>query len=104
MYTRDPSKSWANTFFFGLIKKWGKIKDIPAPLHVGEEDIIRILKVPDIEHLLYEVRYLNKYIEEEFLFIVELSFHVGRSDSRMLKMSSKIHKPPSPAAKVAPKR
>ncbi|KAH0454078.1 hypothetical protein IEQ34_018402 [Dendrobium chrysotoxum] len=55
--TRDPLKNWANTFFFvkndwGLLEKWGKMKDLPAPLHVGEEDMMRILKVPDIEHLL----------------------------------------------------
>ncbi|KAH0463395.1 hypothetical protein IEQ34_007977 [Dendrobium chrysotoxum] len=30
------------------------MKDLPAPLHVGEEDIMRLLKVPDVEHLLYE--------------------------------------------------
>ncbi|KAH0455205.1 hypothetical protein IEQ34_015237 [Dendrobium chrysotoxum] len=38
----------------GLLEKWGKMKDLPAPLHVGEEDIMRILKVSDIEHLLFE--------------------------------------------------
>ncbi|KAH0470840.1 hypothetical protein IEQ34_000563 [Dendrobium chrysotoxum] len=37
--TRDPSKNWANAFFFvrndwGLLEKWGKMKDLPAPLHV----------------------------------------------------------------------
>ncbi|KAH0466979.1 hypothetical protein IEQ34_004217 [Dendrobium chrysotoxum] len=64
--TRDPTKSWSNTFFFvrndwGLLEKWGKMRNLPALLHVEEEDIMRLLKVPD-------VRYLNKYIEEEFLF------------------------------------
>ncbi|KAH0456172.1 hypothetical protein IEQ34_014079 [Dendrobium chrysotoxum] len=59
MYTWDIAKSWANAFFFvkndcGLIEKWGEMKDLPAPLHVGEKDIMRILKVLDIEHLLYE--------------------------------------------------
>ncbi|KAH0453710.1 hypothetical protein IEQ34_018034 [Dendrobium chrysotoxum] len=53
---------------WGLLEKWGKMSDFPAPLHVGEEDIMRLLKAPDVEHLLYEVRYLNKYIEEKFLF------------------------------------
>ncbi|KAL0903773.1 hypothetical protein M5K25_028176 [Dendrobium thyrsiflorum] len=58
--TRNPLKSWANAFFFvnndwSLIEKWGKLNDLPAPLHVKEEDIMRILKVPDIEHLLYEL-------------------------------------------------
>ncbi|KAH0464189.1 hypothetical protein IEQ34_006975 [Dendrobium chrysotoxum] len=96
MCTRDSVKSWANAFFFvrndlGLIEKWGKMKDLPALLHVGEEDILRIIKVPDIEHLLYE-------------FKVGLSFHAGRSEARMLKMSSKVSEPPAPASKVAPKR
>ncbi|KAH0457989.1 hypothetical protein IEQ34_013304 [Dendrobium chrysotoxum] len=109
MCTWDPAKSWASVFFFvkndwGLIEKWVKMKDMPAPLYVGEEDIMRIIKVPDIKHLLYEVRYLNKYIEEEFLFRVGLSFHAGRSDARMLKPSSKVPEPPAPASKVSPKR
>ncbi|KAH0456100.1 hypothetical protein IEQ34_014007 [Dendrobium chrysotoxum] len=101
MRTRDPAKSWSSSYFFvrndwGLLEKWGKMRDLPAPLHVGEEDIMRLLKVPDVEHLLYEVRYLNKYIEEEFLFKVGLSFHPGRSDARMLKPTSKVPEPPVP--------
>ncbi|KAH0450248.1 hypothetical protein IEQ34_020940 [Dendrobium chrysotoxum] len=78
------------------------MKDLPAPLHVQEEDIMRILKVPDIEHLLFEVRHMSRYIEEEFLFKVELSFHVGRSDAKMLKPTSKVPEPPAPTSKVAP--
>ncbi|KAH0466516.1 hypothetical protein IEQ34_003754 [Dendrobium chrysotoxum] len=67
--TRDPSKNWANVFFFvkndwGLLEKWGKMKDLSSPLHVKEEDIMRILKVPDIEHLLFEVRHMSRYIEK----------------------------------------
>ncbi|KAH0466400.1 hypothetical protein IEQ34_003638 [Dendrobium chrysotoxum] len=85
---------------WGLVEKWGKMKDLLAPLHIEEEDILRILKVPDIEHLLYEVHYLNKYIEEELLFRVGLSFHTGRSDARMLKMSSKVLEPPVLAPKI----
>ncbi|KAH0470555.1 hypothetical protein IEQ34_000278 [Dendrobium chrysotoxum] len=70
--TWDPVKIWASAFFFirndwGLLEKWGKMWDLLAPLHVGEEDIMRLLKDPDVGHLLYKVRYLNKYIEEEFL-------------------------------------
>ncbi|KAH0461167.1 hypothetical protein IEQ34_008742 [Dendrobium chrysotoxum] len=71
--TRDPLKNWANAFFFvkkdwGMLEKWGKMKDLTAPLHVGEEDIMRIFQVPDIEHFLFEVRHMTRYIEEEFLF------------------------------------
>ncbi|KAH0468244.1 hypothetical protein IEQ34_003277 [Dendrobium chrysotoxum] len=64
------------------------MKDLPSPLHVEEEDIMRILKVPDIEYLLFEVRHMSRYIEEEFLFKVGLSFHAGRSDAKMLKPTS----------------
>ncbi|KAH0433412.1 hypothetical protein IEQ34_014916 [Dendrobium chrysotoxum] len=73
LYTHDPLKNWANAFFFMkndwvLLEKWGKMNDLSSPLHVEEEDIMRILKVPDIEHLLFEVRHMSRYIEEEFLF------------------------------------
>ncbi|KAH0453310.1 hypothetical protein IEQ34_017634 [Dendrobium chrysotoxum] len=38
MRTQDPAKSWAITFLFvrndwGLLKKWGKMKDLPTHLH-----------------------------------------------------------------------
>ncbi|KAH0451965.1 hypothetical protein IEQ34_019264 [Dendrobium chrysotoxum] len=76
MRTWDPAKNWSSSYFFvrndwGLLEKWGKMRDLPAPLHVREEDMMRLLKVPDVEHLLYEVHYLNKYIEEEFLFKID---------------------------------
>ncbi|KAH0455206.1 hypothetical protein IEQ34_015238 [Dendrobium chrysotoxum] len=101
MRTRDPAKNWSSSYFFvrndwGLLEKWGKMRNLLAPLHVGEEVMMRLLKVPDVEHLLYEVRYLNKYIEEEFLFKVGLSIHSGRSDARMLKPTSKVPEPPVP--------
>ncbi|KAH0463906.1 hypothetical protein IEQ34_006692 [Dendrobium chrysotoxum] len=109
MCTRFPANSWSSSYFFvrndwGLLEKWGNMRDLPAPLHVGEKDIMRLLKVPDIEHLLYEVRYLNKYIEEEFMFKVGLSFHPRRSDARMLKPTSKVPEPPAPVPKAAFKR
>ncbi|KAH0449273.1 hypothetical protein IEQ34_023073 [Dendrobium chrysotoxum] len=59
---------------------------------------MRLLKVPNVKHLLYE------YIEEEFLFKVGLSFHSGRSDARMLKPTSKVLEPPVPVPKAASKR
>ncbi|KAH0465379.1 hypothetical protein IEQ34_005482 [Dendrobium chrysotoxum] len=104
LHTRGPSKNWANIFFFvknewGLLEKWAKMKDLSSPLYVAEEDIMRILKVPDIEHLLFEVRHTSRCIEEEFLFKVGLSFHAGRSDARMLKPTSKVPKPPAPTSK-----
>ncbi|KAH0468963.1 hypothetical protein IEQ34_002195 [Dendrobium chrysotoxum] len=109
LHTRDPSKNWANTFFFvkndwGLLEKWGKMKDLPSPMHVEEEDIMRILKVPDFEYLLFEVHHISRYIKEEFLFKMGMSFHTGRSDEKLLKPTSKVLKPPAPTSKVAPKR
>ncbi|KAH0452358.1 hypothetical protein IEQ34_019657 [Dendrobium chrysotoxum] len=100
MRTRDPTKSWSSTFFFmrndwGLLEKWEKMRDLPAPLHV-REDIMRLLKVPDVEHLLYEVCYLNKDIKEEFIFKVGLSFHPERLDAR----TSKVPKPPASVPKA----
>ncbi|KAH0433526.1 hypothetical protein IEQ34_027009 [Dendrobium chrysotoxum] len=78
------------------------MKDMPAPLHVQEEYIMRILKVPDIEHLLFEVHHISRYIDGEFLFKVGLSFHTGRSDARTLKPTSKVPEPLAPTSKVAP--
>ncbi|KAH0462945.1 hypothetical protein IEQ34_007527 [Dendrobium chrysotoxum] len=79
MRTRDPLKSWTHAFFYvkndwGLIEKWGRIKDLPVPLNVREEDILRILNIPEVKRLLFKVRYLTKYIEEEFLFKKSISF------------------------------
>ncbi|KAI0498520.1 hypothetical protein KFK09_019408 [Dendrobium nobile] len=99
--TPDIFHGWND---WGLIEKWGKMRDLPSPLHVSEEDIIRILKVSDLEHLLFEVRHMSKYTEEEFLFKVGISFHTGRSDARKLKPTSRIPEPPAPTSKVAPKR
>ncbi|PKU81275.1 hypothetical protein MA16_Dca015304 [Dendrobium catenatum] len=86
------------------MQKWGKMRDLPSPLHVSEEDKMRILKVSDLDHLLFEVRHMSKYTEEEFLFKVGISFHAGRSDARMLKPTSRIPEPPAPTSKAAPKR
>ncbi|XP_028548161.1 uncharacterized protein LOC114578831, partial [Dendrobium catenatum] len=80
------------------------MKDLPIPLHVGEEDILKILNIPDVKHLLFEVRHLTKYIEEEFLFKVGLSIQAGRSEAKMLKKSTKVHEPPAPSLKVPSKR
>ncbi|KAH0465088.1 hypothetical protein IEQ34_005191 [Dendrobium chrysotoxum] len=53
---------------------------------------MRLLKVPDIEHLLYEL-----------LFKVGLSFHAWRLDAWMLKLTFKVPEPPISALMVAPK-
>ncbi|KAH0470977.1 hypothetical protein IEQ34_000700 [Dendrobium chrysotoxum] len=93
--TRDPSKGWISNFFYvqndwGLQEKWGKLKELPVPLHIGAEDLLRILKLPDLDALHYEVRYLSRYIDEEYLFKVGLSTQVGRSHAQMLKKSARV--------------
>ncbi|KAH0434776.1 hypothetical protein IEQ34_026771 [Dendrobium chrysotoxum] len=93
--TRDPSKGWINNFFYvqndwGLQEKWGKLKELLVPLHIGAEDLLRILKLPDLDALHYEVRYLSRYIDEEYLFKVVLSPQAGRSHAQMLKKSARV--------------
>ncbi|KAH0450452.1 hypothetical protein IEQ34_021144 [Dendrobium chrysotoxum] len=93
--TRDPSKGWVSNFFYvqndwGLQEKWGKLKELPVPLHIGAEDLLRILKLPDLDALHYEVRYLSRYVDEEYLFKVGLSTQAGRSHAQMLKKSARV--------------
>ncbi|KAH0455407.1 hypothetical protein IEQ34_015439 [Dendrobium chrysotoxum] len=56
----------------------------------SKEDLLRILKLPDLDALHYEVRYLSRYINEEYLFKVGLSTQAGRSHAQMLKKSAKV--------------
>ncbi|KAH0470023.1 hypothetical protein IEQ34_001581 [Dendrobium chrysotoxum] len=93
--TRDPSKGWISNFFYvqndwGLQEKWGKLKELSVPLHIGAEDLLRILKLPDLDALHYEVRYLSRYVDEEYLFKVGLSTQAGRSHAQMLKKSARV--------------
>ncbi|KAH0448818.1 hypothetical protein IEQ34_022618 [Dendrobium chrysotoxum] len=93
--TRDPSKGWISNFFYvqndwGLQEKWGKLKELPVPLHIGAEDLLRILKFPNLDALHYEVRYLSRYVDEEYLFTVGLSTQAGRSHAQMLKKSELV--------------
>ncbi|KAH0465459.1 hypothetical protein IEQ34_005562 [Dendrobium chrysotoxum] len=92
--TRDPSKGWISDFFYvqndwKLQEKWGKLKEFPVPLHIRAEDLLKILKLPDLDALHYEVRYLSRYIDEEYLFEVGLYTQAGRSSAQMLKRSVK---------------
>ncbi|KAH0451315.1 hypothetical protein IEQ34_018614 [Dendrobium chrysotoxum] len=41
---------------WGLQEKWGKLKELPVPFHIGAEDLLRILKLPDLDALHYESR------------------------------------------------
>ncbi|KAH0468758.1 hypothetical protein IEQ34_001990 [Dendrobium chrysotoxum] len=94
---RDPSKNWYNSFFFvknewGLSEKWDKLKELPSSLHVGEEDILRILNFLDTESLQQELRYISRCVTEEYLFKVGLSIQAGRSHAIQLKKSEKLLK------------
>ncbi|KAH0461323.1 hypothetical protein IEQ34_008898 [Dendrobium chrysotoxum] len=85
--TRDPSKGWISNFFY---EKWGKLKELPVPLHIRAEDLLRILKLPDLDAIHYKVRYLSRYIDEEYLFKVGLSTQAGRSHAQILKKSARV--------------
>ncbi|KAH0457297.1 hypothetical protein IEQ34_012612 [Dendrobium chrysotoxum] len=67
-----------------------KLKELPVPLHIGAKDLLRILKLPNLDALHYEVRYLSRYIDEEYLFKVGLSTQAGRSHAQMLKKSARV--------------
>ncbi|KAH0453679.1 hypothetical protein IEQ34_018003 [Dendrobium chrysotoxum] len=93
--TRDPLKGWISNLFYvqndwGLQEKWGKLKELPVPLHIGAEDLLRILKLSDLDALHYDVRYLSRYVDEEYLFKVGLSTQAGRSHAQMLKKSARV--------------
>ncbi|KAH0449912.1 hypothetical protein IEQ34_020604 [Dendrobium chrysotoxum] len=64
-FFRDRRAVLISELFFvknewNLIEKWGKLKELQVPIHVGAEDIMRTLNIPDVECLLYVVRYLEK--------------------------------------------
>ncbi|PKU82259.1 hypothetical protein MA16_Dca017481 [Dendrobium catenatum] len=92
--TWDPSKDWISDYFFvhndwGLQERWGKLRELPIPLHIGAEDLLSMLKLPDIEALRYEMRSLSRCLDKEYIFKVGLSTHVGRSHAQKFKISSK---------------
>ncbi|KAH0464914.1 hypothetical protein IEQ34_005017 [Dendrobium chrysotoxum] len=58
---------------WSLQEKWGTLKDLSILLYIGAEDLLKVLNLPDIDTLHYKVRYLSRYINEEFLFKVGLS-------------------------------
>ncbi|KAH0470602.1 hypothetical protein IEQ34_000325 [Dendrobium chrysotoxum] len=71
--TRDPSKSWNN---WNLLEKWRKLEDLPNPLHVRAKDLLKMLNPHDVDTLDYEICYLRKYIDNEYLFKVRLSTQI----------------------------
>ncbi|KAL0911258.1 hypothetical protein M5K25_019385 [Dendrobium thyrsiflorum] len=81
--------------------RWGKLKELPIPLHVGVEDLLKMLNLPDINTLHYEVCYLSRYVDDEYLFKVGLSIQAGRSHACMLKKSTKVSEVVVQPSKVA---
>ncbi|KAH0451625.1 hypothetical protein IEQ34_018924 [Dendrobium chrysotoxum] len=61
-----------------LIEKCEKLKEFSIPLHIEEEDVLRILNIRNIKSVLYEVHYFDKHI-------IGMSIHMGRSHMTMLK-------------------
>ncbi|KAH0470104.1 hypothetical protein IEQ34_001662 [Dendrobium chrysotoxum] len=71
-------------------EKWGKLRELPISLHLGAKELLKILKFFDIDTLHYEVHYLSRYINEEYLFKVGLSTQAGRSHTQMLKNEDNV--------------
>ncbi|KAH0451417.1 hypothetical protein IEQ34_018716 [Dendrobium chrysotoxum] len=49
--TRDPSKDWISNFFYeqndwGLQEKWGKLKELPVPLHIWSRRFVEDTQAP----------------------------------------------------------
>ncbi|KAH0465366.1 hypothetical protein IEQ34_005469 [Dendrobium chrysotoxum] len=70
--TIELSKSWANGSFFvknnwNLIEKWGNLKELSVPIHIREEDILRALKIPDVESLFYEVKSRSELLSPKII-------------------------------------
>ncbi|KAH0456935.1 hypothetical protein IEQ34_014842 [Dendrobium chrysotoxum] len=84
--TRDPSKGWISNFFY---EKWGKLKELHVPLHIGAEDLLMILKLPDLGALHYEVRYLSRYIDEEYLFKAQATIKQQEKTQQILEAENK---------------
>ncbi|KAH0456776.1 hypothetical protein IEQ34_014683 [Dendrobium chrysotoxum] len=92
--TRDPSKGWISNFFYvqndwGLQEKWGKLKELPVPLHIGAENLLRILKLSDLDAIHYEVRYLSRYVDEEYLFKIIIEDHIQEARSHIYDVEVK---------------
>ncbi|KAH0457539.1 hypothetical protein IEQ34_012854 [Dendrobium chrysotoxum] len=42
------------------MEKWGKMRELHIPLHIGAEDIMKLHNVPDVEYLLYENQKIDR--------------------------------------------
>ncbi|KAH0469201.1 hypothetical protein IEQ34_002433 [Dendrobium chrysotoxum] len=60
----------------GIFWKSGGKEGVTNSLHLGAEELMKILKFSDIDTLHYEVRYLSRYIDEEYLFKKSAAFKI----------------------------
>ncbi|KAH0471068.1 hypothetical protein IEQ34_000791 [Dendrobium chrysotoxum] len=92
-------RSWNSVVSRNLHEKWGKLKDLSTSLHVTAEDLLKMLNLLDVDTLHYAVRYLSRYIDEEYLFKLGISTQAWRSHTHMRKKLTK-----DPKAVSSPKR
>ncbi|KAH0469460.1 hypothetical protein IEQ34_001018 [Dendrobium chrysotoxum] len=77
------------------------MRDLPAPLYIKEEDIMRLLKVPNVEHLLYEMT--SKVLEPPVPFPKAASKRqVGGEDPQVLLKKKKLEGAAVNTSKVVP--
>ncbi|KAL0925860.1 hypothetical protein M5K25_004232 [Dendrobium thyrsiflorum] len=50
--------------YWNILERWGKLMELPISLHVGAEDLLKMLNLPDIDTLYYEVHYLSMWWTE----------------------------------------
>ncbi|KAH0434476.1 hypothetical protein IEQ34_026821 [Dendrobium chrysotoxum] len=77
---------------FNPKEKWRKLNDLLIPLIIGVEDILNMLNILDVDTLHNDVCYTGKYVEEEYLFKVELSTQTERSYAIIMKKYPKFRK------------
>ncbi|KAH0467440.1 hypothetical protein IEQ34_004678 [Dendrobium chrysotoxum] len=101
---RDPSKKWCNLFFFmknewSLPEKRDRLKELSSSLHVGEEDVLRILNFFNTVSLQQELCYIRRCMMEECLFKVGIYTQAGRSHVIQLKKFVNVHETTSSTLK-----
>ncbi|KAH0460263.1 hypothetical protein IEQ34_010926 [Dendrobium chrysotoxum] len=92
MRTRDPAKSLSSAIFFvrndwGLLEKWGKMRDLPAPLHVREEDIMRLLKEAALTG--FESSRVIENFKKSIAFKIIIQDHVQEARDHIYKLEVK---------------
>ncbi|KAH0458695.1 hypothetical protein IEQ34_011509 [Dendrobium chrysotoxum] len=81
-----------------------KLLDIHTRDPIKElEDLLKMLNLLDVGILHYEVRYLSRYVDEEYCFNAGLSTKAGRSHAHMLKKSAKVPEAVIQPSKIPPK-